>query len=73
MSNGLDERRIQEIVERVVARLGSDLPASPAEAVERAAARQSTARPYSPPSSDGGGARRELRIPRGNRDRRAHV
>src|SRR5205823_1379266 len=37
--NGLDERRIQEIVEKVMARLGtpSHLPATPLEAVERAA------------------------------------
>jgi propionaldehyde dehydrogenase len=35
--NGLDERRIQEIVEKVMARLGTGVPASPLEAVERAA------------------------------------
>ena len=35
--NGLDEKRIQEIVEKVMARLGGGLPSSPLEAVERAA------------------------------------
>ncbi len=34
----IDERRIQEIVEKVMARLGSGVPSSPMEAVERAAA-----------------------------------
>jgi acyl-CoA reductase-like NAD-dependent aldehyde dehydrogenase len=33
----LDERRIQEIVEKVMARLGSGVPSTPLEAVERAA------------------------------------
>jgi acyl-CoA reductase-like NAD-dependent aldehyde dehydrogenase len=33
----LDERRIQEIVEKVMARLGTGVPATPLEAVERAA------------------------------------
>ncbi len=52
----LDERRIQEIVERVVQRLGPGLPSSPAEAVERAALQ---ARPSVAPES-----KREVRIPR---------
>ena len=39
MAAPLDERRIQEIVERVIARLGSDVPATPTEAIERAAAK----------------------------------
>ncbi|MSP58997.1 MAG: aldehyde dehydrogenase EutE [Myxococcales bacterium] len=58
----LDERRIQEIVERVVARLGTGQPANPAEAVERAAARMAPA-PSSPSSS---GPKREVRVPRGS-------
>jgi aldehyde dehydrogenase len=56
----VDERRIQEIVDRVIARLGcADLPASPAEAVERAASRlpRAAAAPEPP--------RREVRIPKG--------
>jgi acyl-CoA reductase-like NAD-dependent aldehyde dehydrogenase len=35
----LDERRIQEIVEKVMARLGSGVPATPLEAIERAVVR----------------------------------
>ena len=35
----MDEKRIQEIVDKVMARLGSGMPSSPAEAVERAAAK----------------------------------
>ena len=53
----LDERRIQEIVERVVARLGTGLPATPAEAVERAALRAPAPARPSP--------KRDLRVPRG--------
>src|SRR4051812_46592380 len=38
--NNLDERRIQEIVEKVMSRLGNaNLPASPLEAIERAVVR----------------------------------
>lgn len=61
MAGAVDERRIQEIVDRVIARLGTEVPATPAEAVERAASR--FPRPSSPPASEG--PRRELRIPRG--------
>src|SRR5580765_1174379 len=44
----LDEKRIQEIVEKVMARLGNaNLPSSPAEAVTRAADRP--AYRYTPP------------------------
>jgi acyl-CoA reductase-like NAD-dependent aldehyde dehydrogenase len=57
----LDERRIQEIVERVVARLGADLPATPADAVERAAAKFPKA--YGQPRPDEM-PKREVRIPR---------
>lgn len=40
MTQQLDERRIQEIVEKVMSRLGNaNLPASPADAVDRAAKR----------------------------------
>jgi len=55
----LDERRIQEIVERVVQRLGAGVPSSPAEAVERAAARMPPPRPVD------GARKKEPRIPRG--------
>src|SRR5947199_1006208 len=38
----LDERRIQEIVEKVMSRLGNaDLPATPLEAIDRAVVRTS--------------------------------
>ena len=60
--NGLDERRIQEIVERVIARLGTDLPATPADAVERAAARFPKAYGQPLPSEM---PKREVRVPRG--------
>lgn len=57
-TGSLDERRIQELVERVLARLGGDLPGNPAEAVERAAGRY----PQGPTAP---ATRRELRVPRG--------
>src|SRR5438034_2440911 len=60
--NGLDERRIQEIVERVIARLGSDVPATPAEAVERAAAKFPKAYGQPLPSEM---KRGEPRVPKG--------
>jgi aldehyde dehydrogenase len=41
----IDERRIQEIVEKVMARLGTGVPGSPAEAIEKAAAQAKYARP----------------------------
>ena len=56
MAGTLDERRIQEIVEKVVARLGAGLPQSPGEAVERAAGRPQQA---SSPST-----KREVNVPR---------
>ncbi len=56
----LDERRIQEIVERVVARLGAGMPATTAEAVERAAQRMPPPRP-----STSDGPRKQVRVPRG--------
>src|SRR5262249_55239855 len=36
MNTPLDERRIQEIVEKVMARLGSGVPSTPLEAIDRA-------------------------------------
>jgi acyl-CoA reductase-like NAD-dependent aldehyde dehydrogenase len=56
MSAHLDEARIQEIVERVVARLGGGRPPGPAEAAL-------TARPTAPPGPPG--RRPELHIPPG--------
>jgi acyl-CoA reductase-like NAD-dependent aldehyde dehydrogenase len=57
----LDEQRIQEIVERVVARLGSSVPATPAEAVERAA--QNFPKAYGQPHPSEMKPR-EVRVPR---------
>jgi acyl-CoA reductase-like NAD-dependent aldehyde dehydrogenase len=56
----LDEKRIQEIVERVVARLGAVADVTPAEAVRREATRAESA-----PAASSGSPRRsgELRIP----------
>ncbi len=55
----IDERRIQEIVEKVMARLGAPgaLPSSPVEAIERAAAR------YPRPTPLGDGKKSSARIP----------
>ena len=39
MAQQLDERRIQEIVEKVMARLGGGVPSTPLEAIERAVVR----------------------------------
>jgi acyl-CoA reductase-like NAD-dependent aldehyde dehydrogenase len=58
----LDERKIQEIVERVVARLGNGLPATPAEAVERAA--QNFPKAYGQPLPSEIHGKKEIRIPR---------
>lgn len=60
MSAQINEDRIQEIVEKVMARLGSGLPSSPAEAIERAAGRTRFA---PPPSFEGG--KRGARVPQG--------
>ena len=62
MAAALDERRIQEIVEKVLSRLGSDLPATPADAIERAA--QKFPRAYGQPLPSEV-KRHEPRIPRG--------
>ena len=57
----LDERRIQEIVDRVMSRLaGGNLPRSPEEAVERAAGRAA-------PSTSGGDGKKALRVPAARR------
>src|SRR4051794_4892333 len=61
-AGSLDERRIQEIVERVISRLGSDLPATPADAIERAAAKFPKAYGQPLPSEM---PKREVRVPRG--------
>ena len=55
-----DERRIQEIVEKVMSRLGTGVPSSPAEAIERAAGQ---VRPASSPSRSDDSKRANLRIP----------
>lgn len=59
----LDERRIQEIVDRVMQRLsGSKLPSSPEEAVARAVGR------YTPSSSSpAAGGKKQLRVPAAKR------
>mgnify|MGYP000986078532 CR=1 FL=1 len=65
MATSLDERRIQEIVERVMARLGpvgADLPATPADAVERAAQKFPKAYGQPLPSEI---PKKEVRVPRG--------
>ena len=62
MAAPVSEDRIQEIVEKVMARLGTGLPSSPAEAVDRAAAR---ARPFAPPPTFEGPKRGGGRIPAG--------
>ncbi|MCS6913105.1 MAG: aldehyde dehydrogenase EutE [Myxococcales bacterium] len=60
----IDERRIQEIVERVVQRLGGQVPRTPMEAVLQAAERP--ARPLVPPQlRDRDEGRRPGRIPQG--------
>ena len=59
----LDERRIAEIVEKVLARLGGDVPGSPAEAVERAA--RQLPRGSGSSSSNESEKKKELRVPRG--------
>ena len=60
--NGLDERRIQEIVDRVMSRLGTGVPSSPAEAVERANPRQFGSQQTAVARSDGD-SKRSVRIP----------
>ena len=60
----LDEKRIQEIVERVVARLGDGLPATPADAVERAA--QKFPKAYGQPLPSEIHGKRDVRVPRGS-------
>src|SRR4051812_20193148 len=60
---GLDEKRIQEIVEKVISRLGAaDLPATPADAVERAAQKFPKAYGQPLPSEM---PKREVRVPKG--------
>ena len=53
----LDEKRIQEIVEKVMARLGTGVPSTPMEAVQRA--------PNRPSLSNSDGPRPSARIPQG--------
>src|SRR3954469_18350939 len=62
MANALDEKRIQDIVDRVVARLGNDIPATPTDAIERAAAKFPKAYGQPLPSEM---PKREVRVPRG--------
>src|SRR5579883_768630 len=63
MATPLDERRIQEIVERVISRLGAaDLPATPADAIERAA--QKFPKAYGQPLPSEIRHKSEPRIPR---------
>jgi acyl-CoA reductase-like NAD-dependent aldehyde dehydrogenase len=59
----LDEKRIQEIVDKVMARLGAGFPSSPAEAVERAASNPRLSTTTRTASDDGGGRKPPLRIP----------
>jgi len=55
----MDEKRIQEIVEKVMSRLGApgSLPSSPAEAIDRAAARFAPRPQFTPSHGSGKGAR----------------
>ena len=64
----LDERRIQEIVEKVMARLGgADLPATPLEAIERAVVQAAPRSPaYGQPRPDEM-RRNNVRIPAARR------
>jgi acyl-CoA reductase-like NAD-dependent aldehyde dehydrogenase len=50
----IDERRIQEIVDKVMQRLGTGVPSSPAEAIERAAAKYQRPAPSSEGRKGGG-------------------
>src|SRR5688572_25894435 len=49
-----DERRIQELVEKVMARVGSRVPASPAEAIEKVVAKYARPTPTFEPKRSGG-------------------
>jgi acyl-CoA reductase-like NAD-dependent aldehyde dehydrogenase len=57
----MDEKRIQEIVDKVMARLGTGLPSSPMEAVERAAANPR----LSTTTHGGEGGKRGASVPQG--------
>src|SRR5262245_2659735 len=63
----IDERRIQEIVEKVIARLGQEAGRTPMEAVLKAAESPAAQRSFVPPHLRGPGkdeGRKEARIPR---------